>query len=292
MSGTYPDAPNARIPYHVNGSAVVHLWYAAEIVTEDGTRRAALNDEDGTTEGTALVGATADSWFAVIFPEPYDLTHYFAHLAGGTFIPLGITTSTDTTNGVDGSWTAITPDPWTAEASTPILYRTSIQALGGAVTGVRGIKFHGDTATYGYTGRMNTLHLYGTPAAGASPNRLELWHPTLDQPLSDTPAHLDWAEVALGTIPAPRQFRIKNLSLSLTASSVVVGFDTLTDPSSHYKNAHTFSDDGITYASTATVASIAPEDISDVLYVKYAPSLSDDLTLRTGFVKTTTGGWA
>lgn len=283
MSGLYPDVPDARIPYDVDGTVVANITAGNVVTVLSGGEPALLNNEDGSDTLETNQGGSV-LW---LFPNLMDIEGFFLDMHNGNDDhPSSVTWSADTTNGIDGTWATLSTN--TVPQTTVPNYRTNIRVA--AQAGVKGLKFN-NTGSGGFW-RYFTVHLYGHPST--STDRLEFWHPTLDQPLYDTPAFLDWAEVQRGTIAPPvRDVRLKNLAATLVAHDIVVSHDTLTDPGSNFKNAHWFSDDGgSTYTSNVSISLLAAGEISGIIKVKYAPQITDALSLHAGRLITTTGSWS
>jgi hypothetical protein len=282
MSGLYADVIGARIPYDVDATIVARITSANAVTVYSAGEQALLNNESSSDYADTDQGGS----LLFLFPNLMDINGFFLDMANNNGAHTNaVLWSADTTNGVDGTWATLVATP--AVQSTLPFYRSGI--ITAARAGVRALKFT-NTMTGGYW-HYNTVHIYGSPAATS--DRLEFWHPTLDQALSVTPAFLDWAEVSRGTVAPPtKDFRIKNLASILTANSVVVSHQTLTDPSNAFKSAHTLSaDGGSTYTATVTISSIAAGSISPIIKVKYAPLITDPLSLQAGRIITTTGSW-
>lgn len=290
MVGFYPDAPGNRIAYHKNGTAVVLINSIGGTSTVSVGEIAQANNEDNSNYAD-FWPAGDDAKCAIIFPEPYDLTHYFIWATNINAVgPIEI--SEDTTNGVDGTWTQIAAT-WVNGSSLTPAYRTAQVALTGALD-VKGIRFLAD-ANFFNPAAARGFHLYGEPSPSASPNRLELWHPTLDQSLFYTPSFLDWGDIARDTTPAPsKQFRIKNQSGTFVANGIVVTSEVSLDGggATPFSDAHSFSLDGITFTPTVTITSLAVGAISGLITVEYAPTLTDPLSVNSGYIKTTTTSWS
>jgi hypothetical protein len=256
------------------------------VTVMSGTEAALLNNENE-GDSDAAVSTNWSGSVLWLFPVLMDMDGFFLDMSNSNGDhPSSITWSADTTNGIDGTWA--TYSTLTTPQATVPNYRSNIHAV--AQAGVKALKFHNTSS--GGSWRYFTVHLYGHPSAAG--DRLEFWHPTLDQPLYDTPAFLDWAEVQRGTSTPPvKDVRLKNLASVLNAHDIVISHETLTDPSNHFKSAHSFSvDGGTTYLSTATIATIFAGAVSEIVKVKYAPLITDELSLRAGRLKTVTGSWS
>lgn len=273
MAGAYPDFPGPRIAYDKDGSQVYQVSTSNVVTAYSQAQATAWNNE--TNGGSGLGGA----YLLIIFPVLMDLVGVYL-CAGG----LGATiVSSDTTNGIDGTWTTTPTIPSSPISAISPYYRTQINPV--SLSGVKAIKFNALSGQGIYK-----VHLYGQPSAVA--DRLEFWHPTLDQSLNVTPAWLDWGNRPRGTT-ATKQFRIKNRSGSLTASSITVGMEAPTDsPTPTYVSQHDFSLDGVSYSPTVVVSSLAPGAISAPITVRQTLSASASISLWTQRIYGTVGAWA
>lgn len=274
MAGFYSDAPAPRMAYDIDGTVMSIVYPSGSIVVRSAAERRNMNDE--VFDQPELVGKNT-AYLTFIFPQFRDITHY--SLWGGN---LGgsngrITTSTDTTNGYDGTWTD--HGLYALVNANKAALREEIKAL--TLSGIKAIRFGVTGNLNGGSQRPGLVHLYGGIAAGQTPDRLRMWHPTLDEPLDDNTstdgAHLDWADIAQGTT-ADKQFRIKNNSATLTANSIVVSTEVLTDTSPALGGQITYSDGG-PFASTVTIPSLAPGALSPVLTVRRSTDVAANLGL-------------
>lgn len=289
MAGNYPDAPGPRMAWDADGSVLVRNANGVP-TTLTLANAQALNDEADTGD---VVGANnAIAWFTVIFPELRDLAGYFFTWGGGSNLYVsfaGMGWSPDTTNAVDGTWNtvagAVSATP--AAVSTPAtksVYRSSVQTK--ALPGCKAVRFGvQDQNAFGPV--VRALHLYGAPSAAAG-SRLELWHATLAQRLGG--ADLDWGNAPQGS-SATRQFRVKNASGSLTANTITVSLESLTDASPTQVSQHSLSSDSSTFTATLAIGSLAPGALSPVLYLKRTESATAALGLWSLRLKAVPVSW-
>lgn len=282
MAGAYPDIPGPRMAYDRDGTQI-YQWENGTL-TPAALPATGLNDE---TLGAWNVGL-ANKWIAFIFPEPRDLVGYLLGARhNSTLSAPSWQSSKDTTNGIDGTWTSY--GAATIDANMAMDYRTAIQPA--SVTAAKAIKFNIIWGGVGTNGGANLdgFHLYGQPSATG--DRLEFWHPTLNQSLNATPAWFDWGNRPRST-SATKQFRIKNLSTILTASGITVGVEALTDASPTFVSQHTFSlDGGSTFSPTVTISSLSPGQFSPVITVKQDLSASAALSLWAQRFYANAGSW-
>lgn len=277
MAGFYPDVPAARMPYDRDGTIATRVKGDGTTSTVTGADLIKWNDDSsGTWADMGASGETdTQEWVAFIFPELRDLSAMFLMDYDRTSFAAAVQTSTDTTNGRDGTWTSrgtVTSASSTGNMTTA---RTEIRTL--SVAGVKAVRVCGPGRNVFNSNRRAT-HIYGTITAGQTPDRVRLWHPTLDQPLSDTPAYFDWGDTAQGST-ATKTFRVKNNSSTLTANTITVSREALTDLSPTVVSQLDLSYDGGGYGSTASIASLAPGAISNLVTLRRQSSATAELGL-------------
>lgn len=279
MAGNYPDVPGPRIAYDRDGTQGYSLDSGFTTVRGSipAANMQAMNKEDGA--GYNALGGYGNVGYCLYFPILMDITNAFLC----TFALGTAAVSADTTNGVDGTWSTIT---MTNQTFTKPNARQQITAVSGA-TGIKALRF-AVNGGFANSPTVFAMHLYGKPSAVS--DRLEFWHPTLDQSLNATPALLDWGNRPRGTT-ATQQFRVKNLSSTLNANSITVGMESLTDASPTYVSQHTFALGAGAFAATATIPSLSPGQISDVVTVQQALSTTAALSLWWQRIYATAGSW-
>lgn len=247
MAGSYSDVPGPRMAYDRDGSQGFRQG-GGYVTSMSAAHMTIWNNEAGDD-----IGAFGENP-GIIFPELRDIVGICVQMNDGYG---GMQTSTDTTNGLDGTWA------WLAGANhgntTGSNHRTTWSAV--SATGVKAVKvIKGSGSNRFHYG----LHLYGKPSAGAAPDRLRIWHPTLDQEASG--AYFDWGDVARST-SADRTFRVYNPS-ALTARSVFLSSEALTDTSPSTTSQHLFSFDGSAFATSVDIGDIPPGTASGLVTVR------------------------
>ena len=277
MAGSYSDVPGHRMPYDRDGSIVTFVSDALGTSTPLTTAEMQnINDEDG---GSAAGEPYEVKWkghetndfpyrLTFIFPEPRDLVGYGIWPRLDSRSPSTYWTSTNTTNGVDGTWTS--RGTWVQDVRTGLRAARTVN-----FPGIVGIKFAIVGSGSGWQS-IYAAHMFGSPASGQAPNRLRFWHPTLDQEVGG--AHFDWGDVARNTV-LTKTFRVKNPSATLTAFSTSLTREAFTDSSGINVAAHEFSFDDVTYTSTLNLGDLSPGEISPVIYVRRATLASNPISL-------------
>lgn len=270
MAGNYADAIAPRVPYDRNGTILMTINSSAATAIQTEATAAALNDEN-LAVGSLFV---KQLYLVLIFPQPYDIEGIFAAVVPANFSAIAynwIQSSTDTTNGIDGTWTQARAGASTLLTTDRTQYRVaSPHLLTAAKTGIKALKFNFRVGeSFNAESTLSTLHLFGKPSA-TSGDRLEFWHPTLDQSLNLTPAHLDWAERARAGAPATKQVRVKNLSAALTANNVAVSLTAPTDGTPAILPMHQMKLGSGAYETdnSVLIPSLAPGEISELVTIE------------------------
>jgi len=279
MGGTYADVPARRMAYDRDGTAVVTIDASNNITELTTTQKQQLNDE-ATTNG--LIGSSSSiQKLAFVFPEARDIKAFFVCLASGT--KGAAETSTNTTNGLDGTWSTITGQS-TFSSSTVMNddYRDSITDHAD-VTNIKGVRFNISSAACEFNG----VHLFGDYNS-ATGNRLTLWDPTLNQIIDK--AHFDFDDVTRSS-NATIQFRVKNSASTLQANSIGISFEALTDASPTLGSQLSFSTDNSSFSSTINIGNLTAGSISAVLYVKRTTLSNGQLGLWAGRIIAKADSW-
>lgn len=257
MAGSYVDVPAPRISYDADGTVIVITDQSRlNPVIKSAASVTALNDESAAQDDAMRY----NGFFIFLFPQLRDIVgwcgNFRLYVSGGS---LGVYTSVDTTNGTDGTW--VFRQHWTSVGTTKDAFRTAIQTV--SWLGIKGLAFGADTA--GDPVKTDTMHLYGSLTAGQTPDRIAIWDPTTDVVLP--PASLDWGNVPQGS-SADKTFRVKNLSGSITATTITLSTTAITDTSPTVVGQHLLSYNGGPFAATAVIPSLAPGAISSLCTVR------------------------
>lgn len=288
MAGLYPDVPGPSIPFDRDGTGGFYNTLAGGTPIAV-TPAQLVSWNDWTQSFFQTTSGTNHFWFGLVFPALMDLNGMFFSLTTDNLGPNldGWAYSTNTTTGADGTWTTITITDGNANRSDAAVLpycRSNISPL--SITGVRGIRAGGGQYTSGNP-QVRAFHVYGTPSSGQAVDRLRLWHPTLDQAV--TGAHFDYSE-ASRTYTYDKTFRIKNNSATLTANSVAVTFEALTDASPTVVSQLTVSQGGA-FAASQTISSIAAGAISAVCTARLTLVSNAALGLWRQRILANAGSW-
>lgn len=293
MAGSYADAPGFKMPYDVDGSA----GFASTGGTPSamtGTELANFNDETASNgAGGALNGIFI--YQGIIFPQLRDIYGFGFHQGMTNSAITTVQTSTDTTTGMDGTWTTrVSNYPQASEFSAGApAFRTTYRGTGGVAEaslpylGVKAIRFVGNGNNNNGNNVASDLHLYGNIASGQSLDRLRLWHATLDQEIAA--GGLDYGDFGRGG-SIDRTFRVKNNSSSLTANSILLSLTALTDTSPTVLGQMSISQGG-SFASTQNIGNLAPSAISAVCTLRIASTSSTILGPWRQRLIATAGSW-
>lgn len=290
MAGNYPDPPGHRMAIDKDGTIGVIVSPLGVVTQLSGPTVVGLNDESGAfPSGHPSFGGGSVPWYMVlIFPELRDVSGVFISEDTGAIMHNrgSIEVSPDSTWGLDGSWSTAIAASGDVVVWDGQNYRTGVLAT--SQIGVRAIRY-GITGGSSNAARITSFHVYGDRSAGANPNRLEIWDPSVDQKIAAVA--LDWGNVPRSS-SEDRTFRVKNMSASLTANDIVIGFDALTDTSPSVPGQHLLSADGLSFASTEDIASLAPGAISPVFHLRRVTPSNATLGLWVARLNATATTWS
>ena len=260
----YPTIASRAIPYHNNGSVVKIIDTTAGLIkTLSAANMEELNDEDLTVVATDATTAASTTYTVMFFPEKTDVKAIYAICTRGTDTATYYTFKTlqgsaDTTNGLDGTWTAATCTP-NAGVSDIDGWRKNIATVTDC-NDVVAIRFLHDipNPTITASGYLRILHVYGNKNTGETANDI-LFLDALDSDAEFT-ADLDFGDRPSET-STQWQIKLQNAS-SLTASTVDVAVN---DPNDIIRIAD--ADTG-PWNTTKTYASITTGAKTAICYIK------------------------
>lgn len=277
MAGNYPDAPSNRMLLDRDGTQMYKIDMVNVITQLTSGQVQSVNSETsrGAT-GLQLHGQNQFGTLLVFFPEKRDVAGYYFNMNSsasfGSVTLISAEVSTNTTNGIDGTWTAIAGAGY-CEPMSPN-FRSKIQGI--TALGIRAMRFKTQSGAPSF-GCYPCVHIYGNPSAGQNPNRLSVWHPTSDAHISGP--YYDWGDTPRSS-SADRNCRIKNISSTLTANDITVAFDILTDTTPSVPGQYTISaDGGTTFLGSVNIGNLSPGGISPVLIVRRNTPANADLSV-------------
>jgi hypothetical protein len=295
LAGTYTDIPGTRFALDQDGTVLKYRNYTTSSSWTDVTGSISEIQKVNTANyiDTSL-GAFQSVQFAFAFPEPRTINGAYIHGGTGTSAIIAMANiaweySTDTTDGTDGTWSSMTvtfaslaQHNTTGGVSKPY-YRSDIATL--AVNNVTGVRVRFDAQNFG-SPRLCVLHLYGGRPTAAV-DRLAFWHPTSDQAIAA--AALDFGDIAQGTT-VTKQFRIKNLSSTLTANTITVQVSDLLPE--YTGTGLQVSTDNTTYQNSVNIGNLASGAISSTLYVRRTVPGAATITQRQARLLANAASWS
>lgn len=292
MAGSFADVPAQRLAYDIDGTSVIRRTESSGAVSSlTLTQKQILNNENN---GDSISYSTGGHMIFV-FPTSTKIYGYLYDVSvdSPANITLVISYSTDTTNGIDGTWTNL-PTPTSVSSASPT-YRNSITTLASPVD-AKALRFYvkGTWSGYEYTNYYKGIHIYGNPNTSLE---LDFWHPTLDQAI--TPAYFDFGDVSVGS-SSTKIFRLKNFSTQ-AAKNVKVSLDVLTETSPTIISQHLLSTDNVNWYSYVDLpesggiaidsVTNAPNNISSLIYLKRNTLSNAQVGLYTGRIVANVGIW-
>lgn len=234
--------------------------------------RALNNENEDVAFTVSAVSGLKTKIVGLLFDLPVTLTGYnVVALDSGSW--MGFEKSTDTTDGMDGTWTEV-EDPASGaylDGAVNPEFLTRTKVLEGVIN-VRGVRLlhNGNTDI-----DMLSFHVYGGPGTLADPDRMRIWSPTEEEVI-------DANGLNFGNSPrrssADLRFRVKNTSPFVTAVAVTVGLDGLNDHTSPDPDRQFLlsEDNGRTFAGDINIGTLAPGQVSSLLTLRrVTPSNAD-----------------
>lgn len=289
MAGSYPDVPGRRFAYHLDGTFMFRRAANMSLVDLNSTM-ASLNSHAGTNAFTASnEGSTVGGrYVCLVFPELRNIDGYNMYSVSNTgyydFQMLSIEVSSDTVDGVGGTWSQVSTN-WSNDGSMSPGWRENITLL--SATNVKAIRFNYNWTT-GAGSRewaWRALHIYGSVVAGQNPDRLMAWDSSADIEVDGS--YFDFGDVAQGT-QQTKQFRLKNGSASSNAIGVTLSQDDVPGGGMSLE----FSTDGTNFTSPLTIGDINAGVTSGVLHVRRAVGASEPVQLRASVIKAVASSWS
>lgn len=288
----YPTLPGRKFEYDVGGGSVYYGNDVNEITTALTTERMAeLNNIDNVNivMQKSVYSTTCVLTVWVFLPEKYvvaglGMLHNLGSLNGAGVTVAG---STDSTNGLDGTWINTTlpngaipkimmdTDQW-RDGIQPCTFSEAIKVLR--------LRYSGGYESAKYSNvYIYALHIYGVKAEGEIPDDILF----LDDDASGDPEFirdLDFGDRPEGTTVTHR-IKLRNSSTTKIANNLTLS---LIDTD------FTFSmDEGTTWVTGATITSIAAQGVSGSIIVKNTiPPPTQMLGPRAPRFEVTIGSWS
>lgn len=299
MAGIYADIPGTRFALDQDGTVVKWRNFTTSSAWTDITASISEAQKINTTSYVTMGGSENVNsnvyQVALAFPEARSINGLYLHLGFGADLSRLATnptweSSTDTTDGTDGTWSSFTAtfanyaahDQGT-DSSKPY-YRSDIATV--ALNNIKGIRLRWNcTVSMVSDFRVFVLNVYGSRPI-TSVNRLAFWNPSTDNAL--TAAYLDFGDIAQGSV-VTRQFRIKNLSGTLTGNSISIAVSDLLPE--YGSGGVQVSTDNSTYASSINIGNLASGVISSVLYVRRTVPGAETTTQRHARLLANAASW-
>lgn len=292
--------PGPRLAYDEDGTVALHMATLTEFTASE---LAAMNS----FAGVSISGAAGDT--VLVFPVPMRLRGIFVqvnytayqNLSGTSHLVASsaftISTSIDSSNGVDGAWSA--PQS-VAQDSPEVSIRDAFRALNAesghgivALTGSLYSNIRAIRITPPASGTL-VLHLYGLPdtVAGGT-DYVQFWSAARSNPLSGS--ELTFGDVALGS-SNDKSFRLKNGSALHTAKGIVITTDEVPGdgtPSPSVVGQFVFSGDGgQSWFPSVTIGALGPGSVSGAIQIRRTTPFDSETGTWSPRVLATVGSWS
>jgi hypothetical protein len=288
----YPTLPGRKFDYDVGGGSVYYGNDVNEITTALTTERMAeLNNIDNVNivMQKSVYSTTGILTVWVFLPEKYvvaglGMLHNLGSLGGAGVTVAG---STDSTNGLDGTWINATlpngaipkimmdTDQW-RDGIQPCTFFETIKVLR--------LRYSGGYESAKYSNvNIYALHIYGVKAEGEIPDDILF----LDDDASGDPEFirdLDFGDRPEGTTVTHR-IKLLNSSTTKIANNLTLS---LIDVDFNFS-----MDEGVSWVTGATITSLAPQGVSSSILIKNTiPPPTQMLGPRAPRFEVTIGSWS
>ena len=293
MAGSYPNAPSRKMNHYSDGTILL-LAGAHEVSSGQVAHPAGLLAEyTGTTQHLDICDHDTVNVFGAngahisslvfIFPELRDIDGTYTNATG--YNVGAIVHSSDTTNGIDGTWTTQTSTIGDFEKTSNEVpgYRTDI--YGWSATNVRGLVVMCQKTGATFSDYVRGQEIYGSIAAGQTPDRVLFIN---DATGLEYVIPQDFGDVPRGS-SRDIMMRMKNNSGTKVASSITVSKENLEsgqDSSSWY----TF-DNGGGFAGSFQIPSLGTGAEDSFTLRQNIPD-STVVGLYESWAKAVVGSWA
>lgn len=244
------------------------------------SQKTEANDEDDNI-ARDYGNNSPSKYVLVVYPELREVDGIF-YVYGEASPPSTVDTSGDTTNGIDGSWTQRIADLPNFNI-VAVNYRSGITSM--AVSNVRGLRVQISNSGLTSAQQVKALHLYGTIAAGETPDRL-LWVDNATG--SEFGLPIDYGDIPRGSAE-DRQVKLRNNSGTLTASSVQV---TAEAPYLGSGAWYTFSEGGAFQSTLPLASAIGAGADSPVITLRRIVPDAETLGLHAARAYASVGSWS
>lgn len=277
-----------KMPLNLDGSIgmVSSVGFTSALTLLTQANMDQLNGESPALEVTVV--AAQDAYFIFLFPELRDLAAFLlrsATGAGGATAVSQFSTSTDTTNGLDGTWTTVTTAGTLAVTTNAVdWWRANAPGTfsGGAASGVRALRFR---ATNGVTTQaIRGVHIFGAKTSGQTVHDILFLN---SDGTTVSTIDFDYGDVAAGGVISDTTIYVKNSSATLTANNIALSF-TGSNPGDFLMSI----DGGSNFFTTRTITSLAPAATQAIVVrLTTASVASGNATPRAANIRAAVGSW-
>lgn len=286
-----------KMPLDLDGSVI--LWnggllgpgaggFSSPMFLATTAEMAQVNGESPAKDtDTSLLVNTSTSFVVVLFPELRDLTAILVRWrAGANLGTITYQTSTDTTNGMDGTWNTVTTSG-TTQVSTANAdwWRANAPGTftGANITSIKALRFS-QVHSGGAASALRGLHLFGKKSSGQTVDDILFLDP--DGSTVST-VDYDYGDVGAGGVTSDVTVYVKNASATKTANNVALSFS-----GSNTGDFLMSIDGGSNFFTTRLVASLAPAATQAIVVRVTTPAIASGVaTPRAANLRAAVGTW-
>jgi hypothetical protein len=204
----------------------------------------------------------------------------------GTLGTPTMSSSPDTTNGLDGTWSTVTITGTSAVLTNTDWWRSTLPAtLTNNITGIRGLRISVQLSSgAGQFNILRGLHIFGAKTSGQTADDIQFLN---SDGTTVSTKDFDYGDIAAGGAVSDTTIYVKNSSGTKTANNVALSF--------YGSNPGDFlvsTDGGSTFLTSALLATLA-SGATQQLIVRYTPPAlaSGNATPRAANLRAAVGSW-
>jgi hypothetical protein len=230
-------------------------------------------------------GPTTNFFIVVLFPELRDLTGILVAMTGTLGTPT-MSSSPDTTNGLDGTWSTVTITGTSAVLTNTDWWRSTLPAtLTNNITGIRGLRILVQLSSgAGQFNILRGLHIFGAKTSGQTADDIQFLN---SDGSTVSTKDFDYGDSAAGGAITDTTIYVKNQSGTKTANNVVLSL-----VGSNPTDFTISTDGGSTFFTSRTLTSLAAGATQAVVVRLTTPSIAGgNATPRAANLRAVVGSW-
>lgn len=291
--GFYLNPPSRRMAYDGDGTICFYFSTSDNIVHEFSEDNQRLMNGEANTSILDFGQFSPTKYLGFVFPEFRDITHMYVNSTAGNYVGAFSSRweySVDTTNGVDGNWTASSSFTCPVETTNPNYRDVNVYPM----PNVKAVRMLCPGAPVLVDRNVSNVHLYGYKHAGETPHRIDFCDSAgvellIDTDYGDQARNTERVWNTINTWNQSSGLYLKNRSTSKLATDISLSFENLTGTMIEDL---ALSEDQIIWSSSISILELQPGEIYGPIYVKHSLEVDDQVGVRASRLKLDVEDWS